>query len=244
MVKLLLAFGAVVHMCNYVGQSPLDIALDIPNQILVELLVSLDGSECETVQQRHLTFSCRVSSFPKPEKSMSPIQPSEDPANSNHMMDGLASPRQRSQTCSIFTLKDIEEGKAAKSLHDYLKTHINTQLERSESFSGDSEATAIALQQRELARYRQTRQDHTVFEVKGGSRILSLDGGGMRGLIQIEVLRLLEVRTGRKVTDLFDWIVGTSTGGVVALALVYGKCENIWKLLLFGNYAAYATLTY
>ena len=31
----------------------------------------------------------------------------------------------------------------------------------------------------------------------------------MRGLVQLELLRKLEEETGRKVTDLFDWIVGT-----------------------------------
>lgn len=56
-----------------------------------------------------------------------------------------------------------------------------------------------------------------------GSRVLFLDGGGVRGLIQVEVLMELERRTGRRVTELFDWIVGTSTGGIVALGLVYGE---------------------
>lgn len=45
----------------------------------------------------------------------------------------------------------------------------------------------------------------------------------MRGLIQIEILTMLEQCTGRQITDLFDWIIGTSTGGIVALGLVYGK---------------------
>lgn len=57
----------------------------------------------------------------------------------------------------------------------------------------------------------------------GGSRILFLDGGGMKGLVEIEVLCQLERRTGRKITDLFDWIVGTSTGAIIALGLVHGK---------------------
>ena len=52
---------------------------------------------------------------------------------------------------------------------------------------------------------------------------MCLDGGGIRGLIQIEILSMLERRTGRKIIELFDWIVGTSTGGIVALGLVYGE---------------------
>ena len=56
-----------------------------------------------------------------------------------------------------------------------------------------------------------------------GNRVLFLDGGGIRGLVQIEVLMELERRTGRKITELFDWIIGTSTGGIVALGVVYGK---------------------
>ncbi len=44
----------------------------------------------------------------------------------------------------------------------------------------------------------------------------------MRGLIQTEVLSHLTTMTGRTIPELFDWVVGTSTGGIVALALVYG----------------------
>lgn len=55
----------------------------------------------------------------------------------------------------------------------------------------------------------------------GGSRILSLDGGGVRALIQIDILCELERLTGKKITQLFDWIIGTSSGGIVALLLVY-----------------------
>ncbi len=56
-----------------------------------------------------------------------------------------------------------------------------------------------------------------------GSRILVLDGGGMKGLVEIEILDQIERVTGMKILDLFDWIVGTSTGAVIALALVYGE---------------------
>ena len=58
---------------------------------------------------------------------------------------------------------------------------------------------------------------------KAGSRILVLDGGGMRGLVQLEILCQIEEATGRRITELFDWIIGTSTGVIIALALVYGE---------------------
>ena len=62
---------------------------------------------------------------------------------------------------------------------------------------------------------------------KAGSRILCLDGGGMKGLVQAEVLAQIEAVTGRKITELFDWIIGTSIGGIIALGLVYGEWSNM-----------------
>lgn len=51
-------------------------------------------------------------------------------------------------------------------------------------------------------------------------RILSIDGGGIRGLIPAIVLSHLERKTGCRVVDLFDFIAGSSTGGLLALGLV------------------------
>ncbi|WP_257309156.1 patatin-like phospholipase family protein [Geothrix fuzhouensis] len=50
-------------------------------------------------------------------------------------------------------------------------------------------------------------------------RILSIDGGGVRGLIPALVLGELERQTGRPISDCFDLITGTSTGGILALGL-------------------------
>jgi patatin-like phospholipase/acyl hydrolase len=51
-------------------------------------------------------------------------------------------------------------------------------------------------------------------------RVLCIDGGGIRGIIPALVLAELEERTGRRVVDMFDLIAGTSTGGILAAALV------------------------
>ena len=69
--------------------------------------------------------------------------------------------------------------------------------------------------------------------VHDGQRILCLDGGGMKGLVLIEVLIHIEKWAGKRIVELFDWIVGTSTGGVIALGLVYG--EGCLFIVLYWN---------
>lgn len=53
-------------------------------------------------------------------------------------------------------------------------------------------------------------------------QILSLDGGGIRGLYSAAVLANLEETYSVNVTDHFDLITGTSTGGIIALGLGLG----------------------
>jgi uncharacterized protein len=53
-------------------------------------------------------------------------------------------------------------------------------------------------------------------------RILSLDGGGIKGAFTAAVLAEWEKRTGRVIIDHFDLIAGTSTGGIIALGLGLG----------------------
>lgn len=52
------------------------------------------------------------------------------------------------------------------------------------------------------------------------NRILSIDGGGIRGVIPAILLDQIERRTEKPISDLFDLIAGTSTGAILALGLV------------------------
>ena len=56
-------------------------------------------------------------------------------------------------------------------------------------------------------------------EARPVKRVLSLDGGGIRGIIPALVIAHLERQMGAPASELFDLIVGTSTGGILALAL-------------------------
>jgi hypothetical protein len=63
----------------------------------------------------------------------------------------------------------------------------------------------------------------------GAKKLLAIDGGGIRGVLALEVLQkiedLLKARSGRadfRLADYFDYIAGTSTGGIVAAGLAIG----------------------
>ncbi|XP_048595757.1 phospholipase A I isoform X2 [Brassica napus] len=71
---------------------------------------------------------------------------------------------------------------------------------------------------------------------KQGLRILTMDGGGMKGLATVQILKEIEKGSGKRIHELFDLICGTSTGGMLAIALgvklmTLEQCEEIYKNL-------------
>uniref|UniRef100_A0A4W6G9L2 phospholipase A2 n=1 Tax=Lates calcarifer TaxID=8187 RepID=A0A4W6G9L2_LATCA len=64
-------------------------------------------------------------------------------------------------------------------------------------------------------------------------RLLCLDGGGIKGLVLIQMLIALEKEAGRPTRELFDWVAGTSTGGILALAIIHGKSMEYLRCLYF-----------
>lgn len=70
----------------------------------------------------------------------------------------------------------------------------------------------------------------------GPKKILALDGGGIRGMITVEVLAILEDLLRRKLNrgsdfvlaDYFDFVAGTSTGAIIATCVSLGmKVQEI-----------------
>ncbi|MBK8363223.1 MAG: patatin-like phospholipase family protein [Bacteroidetes bacterium] len=50
-------------------------------------------------------------------------------------------------------------------------------------------------------------------------KILCIDGGGIKGVFAASFLATIEKQINGMVSDYFDLIVGTSTGGIIALNL-------------------------
>jgi uncharacterized protein len=61
--------------------------------------------------------------------------------------------------------------------------------------------------------------------------VLSIDGGGIRGIVPALVLAEFERRTGKPAAELFDLIAGTSTGGILACALAKPEALSAERLV-------------
>ncbi|MCL6285486.1 patatin-like phospholipase family protein [Ruegeria sp. 2012CJ41-6] len=53
------------------------------------------------------------------------------------------------------------------------------------------------------------------------ARILALEGGAMFGLAELEVLKALEEKSGKRIYEMFDFVAGASTGAVISALLFY-----------------------
>lgn len=67
-----------------------------------------------------------------------------------------------------------------------------------------------------------TTRDSTAESIKS-NRILSLSGGGVKGIAELVVLAEIEERTGKSISELFPIITGTSVGGLIGALLTIPK---------------------
>lgn len=88
-------------------------------------------------------------------------------------------------------------------------------LSSEQSSDADWEGVVIATEHLYVGqRKRDTRSNSSAVR-----RVLSIDGGGIRGILPALFLADFERKTGKPTRDLFDLVIGTSTGGIIALAL-------------------------
>ena len=215
-VKTLVALGANVNQCDELGRTPLDYAhryIENPSGKDVQMkhldrgaTVLMKGSKSGFLETTELTASHAQSleDYVKPKPKSALLQILEDVG---------AVPGREIHRCEHPSRHPVEKhGKINTAFFKNIEDKLKCML-RSDSTPNPKEAIEIVKTLREQEDYRRAC----------GSRILCLDGGGIRGLVQMCILQEIENRTGKSVTELFDWIVGTSTGGVIALTLVYGR---------------------
>jgi len=213
--KALIVFGADINMQGSNMFTPFDLCID-HGQL----------SEIETI---FMNLGAKSSSTIIADKS-----PNAKVPRMHSFAEAMRPPRKEKLRPSD-RLSDFINKQGMRRLYQELVNCVDRKMSISASSEvGMEEAFALWDQQKELARYNKTLQHasglNSNFALEGGSRVLFLDGGGIKGLTQIEILIQIEEKTGRSVVELFDWICGTSTGGVIALGLVYGELLTYNKI--------------
>lgn len=223
---MLLAFGADINPLNKYKRTPMDMCVGVYSYVdrteslveIVEVPSLANTAECNEVMSNVVDevgtllkecgglLGCHVRHEQKRICSFVDFSQGEDKPEAS-ASGPIAKPIETNDWCTKISKAYLQlETKLSSMLED-----VNTSLV-SESLDT---AAALGLQIREMRLLQM-----------GGSRILFLDGGGMKGLVEIEILSQIERRTGKRITELFDWIVGTSTGAIIALGLVYGECAH------------------
>jgi uncharacterized protein len=72
-------------------------------------------------------------------------------------------------------------------------------------------------------------------------KILTIDGGGIRGVFSAAIIEQIEKTIGRKAGDYFDCLYGTSTGAILAAALAKGMTGSELKRFYIDRGAAVFT---
>ncbi len=83
---------------------------------------------------------------------------------------------------------------------------------------------------------------HDKLKKAGPKKLLACDGGGIRGILSVEILARIE-KTLRetygnpnlKLCDYFDYIAGTSTGAIIAAALAWGMTVDELRSFYVNN---------
>ena len=75
-------------------------------------------------------------------------------------------------------------------------------------------------------------------EAKGPRKLLAIDGGGIRGVLSLSILAKIEnllitesKRPDYRLADYFDYVAGTSTGGIIAACVAMGM--SVAEILAF-----------
>ncbi|RDD38737.1 Patatin-like protein 2 [Trichoplax sp. H2] len=126
--------------------------------------------------------------------------------------------------------------KAATAINKALKLDCNNEIFMKER-SRIQKCTKRSSNQQRQFQYDATQLDYnsTTYLQRQSStssssyNILSIDGGGIRGIIPAVVLSEVERCTHRPISYNFNLISGTSTGGIISLGLTTPEAENSCK---------------
>lgn len=237
----MISLGANVNKCDEFGHTPLDFASSSQSHPPTETEIAMISlHHGESVREKHADLVESIELAKATLLTPTANKPSMDNSEVIRLLKTVGGTRGKQQRNHLACDTNPEDLRVGPSVRDKMQVgnlpRINCDYfyEVEQNISQMLKNTAKLVTSQQAVKIVSLLKDKEEYKQRCGSRILCLDGGGIRGLVQLTILQDIERKTGKKITDLFDWIVGTSTGGIIALALVYcGEGKSDYDILSF-----------
>lgn len=120
--------------------------------------------------------------------------------------------------------KEIQQTEINSEESEIIPTAITLGPHDEETKTDQTEAP-VNIQQAQILTQEESPETMNT-KVRPKYKILSIDGGGIRGIIPALLLAEIERRTQKPIFSLFDLITGTSSGGILALGLTKPRLSS------------------
>lgn len=120
--------------------------------------------------------------------------------------------------------KEIQQTETNSEESEIIPTAIALGLHEEETKTGQTE-DLVNIQQAQILIQKESPETMNT-KARPKYKILSIDGGGIRGIIPALLLAEIERRTQKPIFNLFDLITGTSSGGILALGLTKPRLSS------------------
>lgn len=237
-VQCLVVFGCDINIQNRLGQTPRHMvgkdASGGSEDMILYILHSVGAKRCPESNKKCPAGCCYNGSY----NGIPPAQPESAEqrehiyqvlasTSKNHLRGGLANflPSGSIDTPTSSTnvqIVDVAPEQRGRSVMDSLMSMFQTKVVKTEPVVKRDSLPESADAVMEIDSPRSCASDKEVSKIKSG-RLLCMDGGGIRGLVLVQMLLEIEKMAQTPIHHLFDWVAGTSTGGILALALGSGK---------------------
>ncbi|MDZ8258885.1 patatin-like phospholipase family protein [Nostoc sp. ChiQUE01b] len=132
--------------------------------------------------------------------------------------------------------KEIQQIQINSEESEIVPTLVSLQSDEEETEKDQTEEPVNIQQAQTLTQEEPPETMNTQAQPK--YKILSIDGGGIRGIIPAFILAEIERRTQKPIFSLFDLIAGTSSGGILALGLTKPRLSSDVSDLPLAQYTA------
>ncbi|MEH2082461.1 MAG: patatin-like phospholipase family protein [Nostoc sp.] len=120
-------------------------------------------------------------------------------------------------------LEEIQQTQISSEESEVIPTLITLQLD--DEIKTDQTKDSVNVQQAQTLTQEEPLEAMNT-QAQPKYKILSIDGGGIRGIIPAFILAEIERRTQKPIFSLFDLIAGTSSGGILALGLTKPRVSS------------------